>query len=168
MDVVLKEEYKKGSFGNAGVMGGVSLRGDEANPLTENPKPLYNASAMFASYNEQDQLTLIAGGKNADDPTSSGAMAIFYGSEEEYDPLQGRSGLNTSAQAGVNYNTDRIKGYNSATSLSYNYLGKDIKEMSDRQSFLSESSGLRSENSSTPLCAFRTAASPASAKEATV
>lgn len=149
MDVVLKEEYKKGSFGNAGVLGGVSLRGDETNPLTEDSKPLFNASAMFANYNEQDQLTLIAGGKNADDPTSSSAMAIFYGNEEEYDPLQGKSGLNTSAQAGVNYNTDRIKGYNSATSLSYNYLGKDIKELSDRQSFLSESSSLRSENSFT-------------------
>ena len=154
MDVVLKEEYKKGAFGNASLLGGVSLPGNDSNSLTEDSKPLFNASAMYARYNEKDQLTLLGGGKNADDPGSSGAIAIFYGGDEEYDPLQGKSGLNTSAQAGVNYNTDRISGYSSTASLSYNYLNKDIKELSDRQSFLPENSSLRSKNSFTGAQGF--------------
>ena len=57
MDVLLKEEYKEGWFGNAKVLGGASFGDKSDNTLGGQPDALFNTNAMLSGYNESDQLT---------------------------------------------------------------------------------------------------------------
>ena len=140
MDVALKEEYKKGWFGNAKMGGGYTVNPETDNELIDSKGPLFNVNALMSAYGEKDQLTVIANGQNAVDPTASGAAVIVYGMDmDEFDSKQG---LSTNATAGVNYNTDRIKGLPSTVSVSYKYSGKDAKEKTARTSFMSGSDDL--------------------------
>lgn len=139
MDLKLKDEYRKGWFGNAKVSGGASLikRNDEEN--FGQGSLLYNANAMVSRFTPEDQAVFLASGKNADEP---GAWAMDSG---EYFPLPGadmddlsmKPGLATDAQAGINYNTERIKGVESNISVSYNYKKKNVFEKSFRTSYQS-------------------------------
>lgn len=137
MDVQLKEEYKQGTFGNLKALGGASAADKNKDALRDDPGLLFNASTMFAAYNEKDQLTLLANGKNTDIP-GEGAFAVMYDSalEDEVDIMAGKNGLLTTAQAGANYNTSRIKGIDSNVSASYTYSSNDAAEHTARTSFL--------------------------------
>ena len=135
MDVALKEEYKNGMFGNAKLGGGYTLTPKTGDELTDHKGPLFNTNALMSAYGEKDQVVVIANGQNAIDPTASGAaVAYVYGMDmDEFDEKQG---LATNATAGVNYNTDRIRGLPSTVSVSYKYNAKDAKEKTARTSFI--------------------------------
>lgn len=65
---------------------------------------------------------------------------------DEADLMAGRNGILTSAQAGANYNTSRIKGLTSNLSASYSYSSKDAKERTSRTSFLEGNDNMLSES----------------------
>lgn len=152
MDVQLKEEYRQGTFGNVKVLGGASLAKDDPDNMRENPGFLFNTSALFAAYNEKDQVTVLGSGKNATAPGESGSAILITGDEEdEADLMAGRNGIMTSAQAGANYNTSRIKGLTSNLSASYSYSSKDAKERTSRTSFLEGNDNMQSESDFTGI-----------------
>lgn len=131
MDVQLKEEYRKGWFGNARLSGGSTLGKDADNELLEDIGALFNGNAMAAWYNETDQVTFLGNGKNAETPGNSMAMLIMDGDMDEFAMKEGQV---TSAQAGVNYNTERIKGMEVSSNVAYTYSNKDAREKSFRTS----------------------------------
>lgn len=136
MDLQLKEEYKQGWFGNAKLGGG--YRPGSPDDGVEGYHGLFNGNLMLSGYNEQDQLTLMANGQNATEPGSSGAV-IFISSEDDLDGLDVLSltgGLKTSAMAGANLNSDRIKGMESTATVSYNFSDQLSWRQNARQSTL--------------------------------
>lgn len=133
MDLELKEQYKKGWFGNAKLSGGAAIHEKADDGMAADPQALFNANAMAAGYNELDQITLIANGKNANEP-GSGTL-IYYSGTDDIDEFVEREGLTTSAQAGANYNTERIKGMEASVNVAYNFSQKDARERSARTSF---------------------------------
>ena len=136
MDVMLKDEYRKGWFGNVKLSGGATLNGDRQ-PDGQS-QALFNGNAMISHYNPTDQLVFLSSAKNATEP-GSWSMDDGFGFEvmsgSDLDDLSMKQGLQTTGQAGINYNTTRLKGLESTASLSYNYLRKNVSETSSRQSF---------------------------------
>ena len=143
MDIMLKEEYQKGWFGNIKASGGASINGKSK---TETPgnKVLFNSNAMVSHYSPTDQIMLLASGKNATEPGSWSPEDDFSfmmpGSEN--DELASKKGLQTTGQAGINYNTTKLKGLESTVSVSYNFQKKDVSEKSSRTSFQGEQPNL--------------------------
>lgn len=133
MDLELKEQYKKGWFGNAQLSGGASIHEKAQDEMSGASKALFNANAMASGFNELDQITIIANGKNANEP-GNGTL-IYYSATDEIDEFAEREGLTTSAQAGANYNTERIKGMETSANIAYTYSQKDAREKSARTSF---------------------------------
>lgn len=148
MDILLKDEYQKGWFGNAKISGGAALNGKN-NSETMGNKALFNSNAMVSHYSPTDQVVLLASTKNATEPGSwsaeDGFSFMMPGSEN--DMLASKQGLQTTGQAGVNYNTTKIKGMESTLSASYNYLKKDVSEKSSRTSFLGGQNNLFTDGS---------------------
>ncbi|MCR5018387.1 MAG: TonB-dependent receptor family protein [Bacteroidales bacterium] len=136
MDVMLKDEYQKGWFGNVKVSGGAALNGQ--NQPEGQSQALFNGNAMVSHYNPTDQVVFLSSAKNATEP-GSWSMDDGFGFEvmsgSDLDDLSTKQGLQTTGQAGINYNTTRLKGLESTASLSYNYLRKNVNETSSRQSF---------------------------------
>lgn len=124
MDVELKEEYKKGWFGNAKVGGGSTLTKKNADPLIDSRGGLYNANAMASAYGEKDQVVILGNAMNAEDRDAS-QVYIFRSESQLNGLLSSTSGLTTSRLFGANYNTDRIRGCETDASASYKHLGKD-------------------------------------------
>lgn len=131
MDVELKEEYKKGWFGNAKILGGSTLGGD--NELLDDIGALFNASGMVAGYNDRDQITILGSAHNANAPGSDMAMVIM--DDATIDELTSKPGQVTSGQIGANYNTDRVKGMDFNASVNYDFSDKDAREKSMRTAF---------------------------------
>lgn len=142
MDVQLKEEYQKGWFGNAKISGGSTLGKDPDNELLEDVGALFNGNAMSAWYNETDQVTFLANGKNADTPGGSSAILI---TDEEVDEFAMKKGQTISGQIGANYNTERIKGFVTSSNVNYTYTNKDAKEKSLRTSFQPDGSEINTD-----------------------
>lgn len=143
MDLELKSEYQEGWFGNAKLHGGFPIKGEDANELSIDDKALFNASAMAAYYNEVDQITLLANGKNVDE-YGGGSVSVYTGTDD-IDSFAGREGIITSAQAGVNYNTERIGGMEMSSNVAYNFSNKDAREKSHRTSFQSIDSDIETD-----------------------
>ena len=138
MDLELKEEYKQGWFGNAKLSGGYRPGVNEEG-LGDDRHALYGGNLMVSGYNEKDQLTLIANGQNASDPGGSTGSAIFITSEEDLEMLDALSllgGMKTTAMAGANLNSDRIKGMESSASVSYNFSDQISGTRTARESML--------------------------------
>ena len=136
MDLQLKDEYKQGWFGNA-KLGGGYRPGNDPDGLGDNRHALYNGNLMLSGYNEQDQLTIMANGQNAAEPGSGSVFMIT--STDDLDDLDIMSligGFKTAAMAGVNLNSDRIKGMESTASVSYNFSDQISGYQSTRQSTL--------------------------------
>lgn len=143
MDISLKEEYQEGWFGNVKVSGGAAVNGNSDESSVGN-KTLFNGNAMVSHYNPTDQFVLLAGAQNATEPGS-------WSSEDDYsfmmpgsenDLMATKQGLQTKGQAGVNYNTTRLKGLETTASASYYYLKKDVSEKSARTSILGNGQNL--------------------------
>ena len=135
MDVELKEEYTEGWYGNAKLGGGSTLNPDNGNPLIDDRGLLYNGNAMVTGYTEKDQVIFLGNAFNAIEP---GADVGYYGSTGASGDFSSLGGLNSTAQAGVNYNTSRIKGMESTLSVNYKNNGKVDKKVSSRTAFQPE------------------------------
>ena len=137
MDVELKEEYTEGWYGNAKLGGGSTLNPDNGNALIDDRGLLYNGNAMVTGYTEKDQVIFLGNAFNAIEP---GADVGYYGSSGTTGDFSSLGGLNSTAQAGMNYNTSRIKGMESTLSVNYKNNGKVDKKISSRTSFQPEGS----------------------------
>ena len=137
MDLQLKEEYKQGWFGNAKLSGGYR-QGRNEEGLSDDRHALWGGNLLLSGYNEQDQLTLLANGQNASDPGGSGSVFVAVSADdlEDVDLSALVGGLKTSAMAGANLNSDRIKGMESTASVSYNFSDQTSGRRSSRQSAL--------------------------------
>lgn len=135
MDIMLKDEYQKGWFGNMKLSGGAALNGKKTKE--GQPKGLFNSNAMVSYYNPTNQIIFLSSAKNANEPGSWSEEDDFSmmmpGSD--MDELASKQGLKTTGQAGLNYNTTRLKGMETSSSLSYNYSRKNVQETSSRTSF---------------------------------
>lgn len=148
MDVMLKEEYQKGWFGNIKLSGGTTMNG--AGQPEGQSRTLFNGNAMVSHYNPTDQVVFLSSAKNATEP-GSWSMDDMFGFEvmpgASMDDLAAKQGLQTTGQAGLNYNTTRLKGFETTSSLSYNYLRKNVNETSSRRSFQGDSPSLFTDGS---------------------
>lgn len=126
MDVELKEEYKQGVFGNAGLQGGTSIPAAEDDEFLETRPLLWNGNAMVSAFGEKDQLTFIGSGMNVSGPDG----IMVYSSNSNLG-----EGINSSAQAGVNYNTDRLKGFTSNATSYWRYNAVDGHSRSNTETF---------------------------------
>ena len=134
MDVVLKEEYKQGWFGNMKAAGGGSPVSREKRLESGQPAVLFDASAMVSRYSEDEQLVMLASGKNVD----GNSMVLISYDTMESGGMSGKRGINTAAQAGVNYNTDKSKAVEASLSASYNYGRVDAREKKNRHTWLKD------------------------------
>ena len=139
MDVGLKEQYKKGWFGNARLGGGATLVGKDANKLIDNRGALYNSNAMVSGYTEQDQIVFIGDGYNVNDSKRRHMSRASSSVETSYGSIPG---LTSSTQIGANYNTSRIKGFDTNVSAKYRHSSKDGLQTSLRQSFQADDNNL--------------------------
>ena len=144
MDVELKEEYTKGWFGNAKAGGGTTLTPKTENSLIDDRMALYNGNVMASGYTEKDQVVFIANAFNATEPGSQTVM-VYSGMEDEDSDFLAMEGINSSAQAGINYSTDRIKGFEATTSVNYKNNAKDAASRSARTSFQNEGPDLHTD-----------------------
>ena len=144
MDVELKEEYTKGWFGNAKVGGGTTLAPKSAGALTDDRGMLYNSNAMVSGYTEKDQLVLIGNAYNAIEPGSD-VVYVSGGLNEMESDFASMEGLNSAAQAGLNYSTDRIKGFESTAAVNYKRNAKDAARKSSRESFQNDGPNLHTD-----------------------
>ena len=126
MDVELKDEYKTGVFGNAGLAGGTSIPAAEDNEFLETRPLVWNGNAMVSAFGEKDQLTFVGSGMNVSGPDG----AMVYSSNSNLG-----EGINSSAQAGVNYNTDRIKGLAANATTYWRYNAVDGHSRSSTETF---------------------------------
>lgn len=135
MDIMLKDEYQNGWFGNLKTSGGATVNMNDE--VYGKDKALFNSNAMVSYYSPEDQMVFLGSAKNAAEPGSWSEMDDFaFGMPgSEMDALATKQGLQTTGQAGINYNTTRLKGLETTTSLSYNFLQKDVREESSRTSF---------------------------------
>lgn len=146
MDVEIKEEYKKGWFGNAKLGGGATLNVKNENPLVKNTKGLYEGNAMLSGYGEKDQIVLIANAFN----TVNGTANPIISSIPE-DEFTGLDGLVTAVQAGANYNTSRIKHFETTVSATYKHKSKDDRKRFSRTSFTGGTNDILTEGGSDAL-----------------
>ena len=135
MDVELKEEYTEGWYGNAKLGGGSTLTPESDSKLLDDRGLLYNGNAMVTGYTEKDQVIFIGNAFNAIEP---GADVAFYNNGNTTSDFSSFGGLNSTAQAGVNYNTSRIKDMESTLSVNYKNNGKVDRKISSRTTFQPE------------------------------
>ncbi len=135
MDILLKEEYQKGWFGNAKVSGGSAFIPADEREFKGRKGLLFNGNSMISRYNATDQAVFVGNAKNAPDPGSWSETEMFGMPMDEDDALASKEGLQKSGQVGLNFNTSRIKGFDANASLSYNTLQKDSQEKSSRTTY---------------------------------
>ncbi len=133
MDVRLKDEYREAWFGRASAEGGVSVRENAADISGDGTHGLYNAKVYAQFYGDDDSFTLLGGGNNVNAGKLSGTS----------------SGLSDIASAGVNYNTSRIRGFDTDASASYDFRNDNNRSVSHRTSFLSSGEQMETNSSST-------------------
>lgn len=141
MDVELKEEYTKGWYGNAKIGLGSTLNPKDADKLVDDRGLLYNGNAMVTGYTEKDQVVFIGNAYNAIEP-GAGTVTYYTGGDDADKDFNSLGGLDRNAKAGVNYNTERIKGTESTLSVTYGNNGKVASQKSSRTSFQPDSPDL--------------------------
>lgn len=148
MDVELKDDYKTGRFGSLKMAGGATVNPDaDKQPLVKDNSPVFNGNGMFTTYSEKDQLVLIGSAQNYQD-LSEGVVVVI--AEDDMDSaIDMMSGITTSATAGANINTTRLKGFESTAQVTYNLKHVDNAEQSHSQSFQPGEADLLSDNSFT-------------------
>jgi len=150
MDVELKEEYKKGIFGNVSLGLGSSIPSDNQSEYLENKTPLFENSAMVSAYGEKDQLTAIANAANI----TTGGVAIVKITADDLgeDPLAGnfmfQNGIGPNWNLGANLNSDRMKGITLDASAMYSGSNQHSREISSSTAYQEESGDLDSEEDS--------------------
>ena len=132
MDLEFKQEFKEGWFGNAEAGLGSTLAGDRAAEMIDDRGLLYAGSVLVSGYTEKDQLTLVGNAGNS--PIGGGGVVVFF-SEEGASASMG-TGLTTQEQAGVNYNTTRLKGLETSASAQFNHGFVDNRRKASRTTFV--------------------------------
>ena len=132
MDLEFKQEFKEGWFGNAEAGLGSTLAGDRAAEMIDDRGLLYAGSVLVSGYTEKDQLTLVGNAGNS--PIGGGGVVVFF-SEEGASASMG-AGLTTQEQAGVNYNTTRLKGLETSASAQFNHGFVDNRRKASRTTFV--------------------------------
>ena len=66
MDIMLRDEYQKGWFGNVKLSGGADLNGKDSDK--GNGAALFNGNAMVSHYSPKDQTILLASAKRGSTP----------------------------------------------------------------------------------------------------
>lgn len=127
MDVQLKEEYKKGFFGNLKIAGGAAVPGGKDSDFLVTDKTLFNSSLLASYYDEKDQVTLIANAQNV--PDNQSVYVVTYGSDQLTNETLPSDGLHTSLNSGININTDRIRN------VSTTVFAKYVEDRVDKHSF---------------------------------
>ena len=129
---LLKKEYEKGWFGNVGLKGGTTVGSQTDDELRDDRGLLYAGSVLVSGYTEKDQLTLVGNAGNS--PIGGGGVVVFF-SEEGASASMG-TGLTTQEQAGVNYNTTRLKGLETSASAQFNHGFVDNRRKASRTTFV--------------------------------
>ena len=145
MDVELKEEYTKGWFGNAKLGGGATLTPDTDDKLIDDRNLLYSSNAMVTGYTEKDQFIFIGNAYNVTEPGAQIMVVRRLGDDASDQSFNNLGGLGSSAQTGINYNTDRIKGMETNANIKYNHNGKVARQKSSRTSFQAEGGDILTE-----------------------
>ena len=127
MDVQLKEEYKKGWFGNLKASAGANVPPEDHDELVPDGKFLYNLNALTAVYNETDQLTVVGNTYNVPDGRSG-------------------AGLRTSSEVSANINTDRISSVESSAMVSYGRNTTETRSKSSTTTFTGKDEDLYSDS----------------------
>lgn len=143
MDVELKDEYSKGWFGNAKLGGGATLTPKTDDNLIDDRGLLYNGNAMVSGYTEKDQVVFIGNAYNATEP--GGQTFMVYGLGDMDSDFAAMQGINSSAQAGANYSTERIKGFETTVSANYKNNAKDAATRSARTSYQNDGQDLHTD-----------------------
>lgn len=138
MDVELKEEFTKGWYGNARLGAGSTLTPKTEDNLIDDRGLLYNGNAMVTGYTEKDQIVFIGNAYNALEP-GSGTVTYYTGNEDPDKDFNSIGGLDRNAKAGINYNTERIKGTETNLSVTYDNNGKISSQKSFRTTFQPDS-----------------------------
>lgn len=137
LDLSFKEDYSTGWFGNANISAGYNLTpkntdaaGEAA--LADSRGFLWNGRGMVTRYNDHGQ-----------------SMGILRG--ENVGGQSGGNGVHTSANAGLNINTDRLKGFETNVSANYRYNQNDRRSVSNRTSFQADGTDLLTGSSNTNI-----------------
>jgi hypothetical protein len=128
MDVQLKEEFKKGLFGNLKLALGTSIPGCEPRPDTEYRPFLYSTSGMASTFTDRDQVTVVGSSMNTREVES----AVVFGGDYDEDILKG---IGTSSLAGINASTDRVRGMETIATASWQNTSVVRKSGADRTTF---------------------------------
>lgn len=134
MDVELKEEFTKGWYGNARLGAGSTLTPKTDDRLIDDRGLLYNGNGMMTGYSEKDQVVFLGNAYNALEPGAN-TVTYYTGNEDPDKDFNSIGGLDRNAKAGVNYNTERIKGTETNLSVTYDNNGKVASQKSSRTSF---------------------------------
>lgn len=133
MDVELKDEYKKGFFGNIKAAGGASVKGRNDNEFVADRPFLYETSTMLSAYGEKNQWTTIANAKNV---VTDDVMYMIGGGSD--DLSLGFDGVRSGWSVGSNLNTSAIKGMSTNFSVMFNQDNVDKKSRTDRTTFMED------------------------------
>lgn len=125
MDVALKPEYEDGFFGNA-----------SASAAYEE-QFLGNGELMLSRFSPKEQITALANYKSVTEPFSGNSQVIRGGETLSPGRLAASNGLERSAMAGVNLDTDRFREVKLDGSVKYGYSGKTVADTVNR-SFISD------------------------------
>lgn len=137
MDVELKQEFKKGVFGNLRASGGASIPSEGQDEMVAELPFLWNASGLLSSFRDKDQITLLARGQNISVSDS---------------PSAGKgSGITTSRQAGTNWTTDRVKNVDTGVSVYYNGRSRENASREVSSDYPASGEEVDSEKSSNSL-----------------
>ena len=142
MDVALKEEYTEGWFGNAKLAGGYDLTRSNEEQLKINRGLLYNGNAMITAYTEKDQVVLIANAQNVNESQSYAYISYGSMSPDAYSQLRG---VGTGSQVGLNYNTERIKGFTTSVATTYKHNTQDDRRRSYRTAYQADGNPLQTD-----------------------
>ncbi len=133
MDLDLKEEYKKGFFGNIALNAGTSIVPDDPDgkALVEGRDLLFNGNLLASRYTEKDQLTFFAEGSNVD---VDGLYFVSYSSSDDILPTE--PGLTTSGSAGLNWSNTGMKNFETAAMAKYSNSETDSRSRKSRTTLL--------------------------------
>lgn len=118
MDIRIHQLFRDRWFGYIGAVGGITLSCDSVNHLVGDRKGLWAGNAMLTGNGTRERLTAIASIQNAD---ISGMDAL----EEETG-----AAIGTEIHAGVNYNTQRIRGFENNVAMNWDDRSSYVQNQS--------------------------------------
>jgi len=151
MDVELKEEYKKGFFGNAKLGLGSSFPSKNQSEYIENKAPLYQASTMLSQYSEKRQLTTLG---NLANVNTGGTVFMSFGGGGDLAENTSlsvndvRSALGPSWSVGTNLNSDDIKGFSTDASVLYKGANQHTDKHTEQTNYQQDSYDIDSDSES--------------------